>query len=101
VGACDPVLSYQAFNVVVSRGLGPSCPLSIERPQVRLPGDRVHFELGYEVYSGQAGGEILYICVYRDEIEDWYGSLLDLIPFRLAAPPLQSGVVGPYLIRSV
>jgi hypothetical protein len=41
------------------------------------------------------------VCVCRDEIEDWYGSLLDLIPFRLAAPPLQPRVVGPYPVWGV
>jgi hypothetical protein len=28
------------------------------------------------------------VCVYRDEIEDQYGSLSGLICFRLVTPPL-------------
>jgi hypothetical protein len=38
----------------------------------------------------------MFIHIYCDESEDRYWSLLDLIPFKLAAHPLQLGVVGPY-----
>jgi hypothetical protein len=48
------------------------------------------------------GRQVVKPCLstlYHDEIEDWYKSLLHLIPFRLAAPPLQTGVVRPYLVQ--
>jgi hypothetical protein len=37
---------------------------------------------------------------YRDGTKDQYGSGLGLVLFRLVVPPLQSGVVGPYLAQS-
>jgi hypothetical protein len=46
-------------------------------------------------YNGLIGGEILLTHDYRDA----GGLLLDLALFRLVVPPLQSGVVGPYLVR--
>jgi hypothetical protein len=30
-----------------------------------------------------------------------HGLLLGLVPFRLVAPPLRPGVVGPYSVRGV
>jgi hypothetical protein len=44
----------------------------------------------------QEGGKILPAHVYRNEEERWCGLPLDLVLFRLAVPPLQPGVVGPY-----
>jgi hypothetical protein len=46
-------------------------------------------------YNGLIGGEILLTHDYRDA----GGLLLDLALFRLVVPPLQSEVVGPYLVR--
>jgi hypothetical protein len=43
---------------------------------------------------GQTSGEILPTHVYRNEEVRWCGLLLGLVLFRLAAPPLQSGVVA-------
>jgi hypothetical protein len=50
------------------------------------------------IYSGQTCGEILHVRDYPDKREDQYELFLSLILFRLVAPPLQPGVVGPYLI---
>jgi hypothetical protein len=46
-------------------------------------------------YNGLISGEIL----LADDYRDGGGLLLDLALFRLVIPPLQSGVVGPYLVR--
>jgi hypothetical protein len=51
------------------------------------------------IYNGQAGGEILPVCGYHDQREDRYGLLSGQNIFRLVVPPLQTGVVGPYLVR--
>jgi hypothetical protein len=51
------------------------------------------------IYSGLTGGKILIARGYRDVREDQYGSLLGLTLFRLVAPPLQLGVVGPYPVH--
>jgi hypothetical protein len=53
------------------------------------------------VYNGQTVGGILYVRVYHGEMEDQYGSFLDLIPFRLAAPPLQPGMVWRHPVQGV
>jgi hypothetical protein len=53
------------------------------------------------VYRGYTCGEILFIHLYRDEVEDRYGSLLGLIPFESVAPPLQLGEVETYLVWGV
>jgi hypothetical protein len=52
-----------------------------------------------KIYSGLVGGKILVVCGDRDGREGRYESFPDLIRFRLVAPPLQSGVVGPYLVQ--
>jgi hypothetical protein len=63
--------------------------ISTESPWVRLPGAKYVLDrVTRRVYSGQRGGEIMSVCVYRNEMEDWYGSFMSLIPFRLVAPPL-------------
>jgi hypothetical protein len=51
------------------------------------------------LYSGQTCGKILPVYDHHDGREDRFGSLLSSILFRLVAPPLQLGVVGPYRIR--
>jgi hypothetical protein len=51
------------------------------------------------IYNGQTGGEILPIRGYHDTGEDWYGSFLGLVLFRLVVPPLQPVVVGSILVR--
>jgi hypothetical protein len=50
------------------------------------------------VYSGQTCGKILPIRGHCDGRDDRYGSFLSLVLFRLTVPPLQSGVLGPYLV---
>jgi hypothetical protein len=50
------------------------------------------------IYNGQTGGEILPVCGYHDGRHVWCILLLDFVLFRLVAPPLQPGVVGPYLV---
>jgi hypothetical protein len=93
-------LSYQARN---------SIPLFLEDlalvdlPELKarawLLGSRVCSGLSYEaVLWWRTCGEVLSIHACRDEMENQYGSLLDLILFWLAAPPLQLGEVGPYLV---
>jgi hypothetical protein len=52
-------------------------------------------------WSWQLGGEILLAHVYYNEDERWCRLLLGLVLFRLVAPLLQPGVVGPYLVRGV
>jgi hypothetical protein len=52
----------------------------------------------WRIYCGQTGGQILSVRAYLDEREDWYESFLDLVLFRMVAPPLQLGVVGPNLV---
>jgi hypothetical protein len=46
----------------------------------------------------QIGGKILPARIYRNEEERWRRLLLDSVLFRLVAPPLQPGVVEPYLV---
>jgi hypothetical protein len=53
------------------------------------------------MYSGQSGGKILHVCVYRDEREGQHGPSLGLVYFRLVVSPLQIEAVGPYLLQSV
>jgi hypothetical protein len=53
---------------------------------------------GMRIYSGQTGGEILPVRGYHGGREDWYGLFPGLVLFRLVAPPLQQGVLGPYLV---
>jgi hypothetical protein len=48
----------------------------------------------WRIYIGQTVGEILPVCGYRD-----MNLFLGLVHFRLVAPPLQPGVVGPHLVR--
>jgi hypothetical protein len=50
------------------------------------------------INKGWVGGKILTFHGYRDEREDQYRLFPSLILFRLVAPPLQSGVVGPYVV---
>jgi hypothetical protein len=50
------------------------------------------------IYSGQASGEILSVHGYREGREDRYRSFPSLVLFKLVAPPLQLGVVRPYLV---
>jgi hypothetical protein len=52
-------------------------------------------------WVGQTGGEIMPAHVYRNEEESWCRLLLSSILFGLGAPPLQSGVVGSYLLWGV
>jgi hypothetical protein len=46
--------------------------------------------------NGKTGGEILPAHVYCNEEKRRFGLLSGLVLFRLVAPPLQIGVVGPY-----
>jgi hypothetical protein len=48
------------------------------------------------IYSGLVGGKILTVRRYCDGREDRYALFSGLVLFRLVAPPLQPGVVGPY-----
>jgi hypothetical protein len=50
---------------------------------------------------GQTGGEILPARIYQNEEERWRGLLPGSVLSRLVAPPLQTGVVGPYPVRGV
>jgi hypothetical protein len=50
---------------------------------------------------GQIGGEILHAHIFCNEKERWCRLLPGLVLFRFVAPPLQTGVVGPYLVRGV
>jgi hypothetical protein len=49
----------------------------------------------------QTGLEILHARVYHNEGKRRYGFLLGLVLCRLVDPPLQLGVVGPYLVWGV
>jgi hypothetical protein len=51
--------------------------------------------------NGQTSGEILPTHMYCNEEKRRYGLLLGLLHFRLVAPHLQPGVVGPYPICGV
>jgi hypothetical protein len=51
------------------------------------------------IYNGWVGGKILIVHGYCDEWEDPYKLFPGLILFRLVDPPLQSRVVGLYLVR--
>jgi hypothetical protein len=53
------------------------------------------------VYDKRTGCEIMSVHACRDETEDQYVSLSDLILFRLMAPPLQPGEMESYLIWGV
>jgi hypothetical protein len=48
--------------------------------------------------TGQTGDKIQPTHGYRDRGKDRCGLLSGLDPFRLVIPPLQPGVVGPYLV---
>jgi hypothetical protein len=48
--------------------------------------------------TGLTGGEILPAYGYQGKGKDWCGLLLGLIIFRLVAPPVHPGLVGPYLV---
>jgi hypothetical protein len=50
------------------------------------------------IYNGQTYSEILPVHGYHDGREDQYGLFWSLVLFRLMAPPLQPGVVGPCLV---
>jgi hypothetical protein len=54
-----------------------------------------------ERWNGLTSGEILPACDYCNEGKRWRALLTGLILFRLVSPPLQAGVVGPYLVRGV
>jgi hypothetical protein len=47
------------------------------------------------------GGKILPAHIYHNEEERWRGLLSGLVLLRLVTPPLQAGVVGPYLVQGV
>jgi hypothetical protein len=47
---------------------------------------------------GQTGSKILPAHDYHHEEKHSYGLLTGSFLFRLVAPPLQPGVVGPYLV---
>jgi hypothetical protein len=47
------------------------------------------------------GGKILPAHIYHNEKKQRRGLLSGLVLFRLVAPPLQPGLVGPYPIRGV
>jgi hypothetical protein len=51
------------------------------------------------IYYGQIGDEILPIHCYCEGRKDQYKLFLGLVLFMLVAPPLLSGVVGPYPVR--
>jgi hypothetical protein len=50
-------------------------------------------------WNGLTGGEILSTHDYHNEGKRWCGSLPGLVLFRLVAPHLQPGVVGPFVAR--
>jgi hypothetical protein len=72
---------------------------------VWLPGDRVCvcvLSRGLRIRLARpTGGEILPAHGYRDGGSDWCGLLSGRVLFRLVVPPLQPGVVGPYLVRGM
>jgi hypothetical protein len=49
--------------------------------------------------TGLTGDEILPASGYCDGGKDWCRLLLGLVLFRLVVPPLQLGVIGPYLVQ--
>jgi hypothetical protein len=49
--------------------------------------------------SGPTSGKILLTYDYQDRGTYWCKLLPSLILFRLVVPPLQSGVVAPYLVQ--
>jgi hypothetical protein len=51
--------------------------------------------------NGLTGGEIVPTHDYRNEGKRLCGLLLGLVLFRLGAPPLLPGVVGPYSVQGV
>jgi hypothetical protein len=51
--------------------------------------------------NGQTGDEILPAHVYHNEGKRRCGFLIGLVFFRLVTPPLQPGVVVPYLVWGV
>jgi hypothetical protein len=52
-------------------------------------------------WNGQTGCEILHAHVYRNEGKQRHGLLPGLVLFRLVAPPLHPGVLGPCLVWGV
>jgi hypothetical protein len=98
VGACGYVLSCQALNGAKLHGPARSGTyLVLESPGC----DRRGPESAYrEDLQWFVAGEILIVRGYCDGREGWYELFLGLILFfMLVAPPLQSGVVGPYSVR--
>jgi hypothetical protein len=84
-------LSYHARHLIL---LSPGDPalvafLGNESLWARLSGGRVCSEQGHmEDLQWTDMCEIPSVCDYRDEREDWYRLFLDLVLFRLVAPPL-------------
>jgi hypothetical protein len=77
----------------LSRGPSLSGPPGTESSGVAAGG------LGFA--PDRTGCEIMSVHACRDETEDQYVSLSDLILFRLMAPPLQPGEMESYLIWGV
>jgi hypothetical protein len=101
VDSCGHILSHQAINVTASRDPnadGAHPLLKAPRRGDWLPGP-VSDRGGRQ--NGLTGGKILHAHVYRNEEKRRCGLLPGLVLLRLVAPPLQLGVVGPYLIRGV
>jgi hypothetical protein len=99
VGACSHVLSCQELNITASRGPDSSDAY----PVLKAPGrgcwgtERVS-SWGIRIYIRQTGDEILPGRGYCNGREDYYRLFLGLVLFTLVAPPLQLGVVRPYLV---
>jgi hypothetical protein len=68
-------------------------------PEHDYPRGGVLCQVVRRTHSGQIGGKIMPAHGHCDEGEDRYELFLSLVLFRLAGPPLQRGVVGPYQIR--
>jgi hypothetical protein len=51
--------------------------------------------------NGHTCGKILPAHVYRNEEKRRCGLLPGLVIFKLVAPPLQLGVLGPYLVQGI
>jgi hypothetical protein len=95
-GTCGHVLSCQALNVAASQGPGSSGTYPILNGPRRVP-SRASQREGMRL-TGLIGDEILTTHGYRYKEKDWCGLLPGLVRFRLVAPPLQPGVVVPYLV---
>jgi hypothetical protein len=65
-------------------------------PRHVWPRARVSTPDHWERREGQIGGEIPSACTNCKLEKWWRGSFLRLVLFRLVAPPLQPGVVGPF-----